>query len=86
MEAFCESTCYEGCRIIEEVFLPGLEKACKHMSKSASAMHSAIKDCIPFVQAVLAKYGLAHFEMATLKLESESSLYDAQKVSSTLRE
>ena len=43
-------------------------------------MSNAINDCIPYVQAVLSKYGLSDFETKTLKLESESSLYEAQKV------
>ena len=80
MVKFRDSTCCEGCRIVEDEFLPGLDKACKHMYKSAQAMLNAIKDCIPYVQAVLNKYGLANYEKSSLKLESESNLYEAQKV------
>ena len=50
------------------------------MLKSVNVMSNAINDCIPYVQAVLSKYGLSDFETKTLKLESESSLYEAQKV------
>ena len=63
------------------MFLPALDKACKHMLKSAQAMLSAITDCIPYIQAVLAKFGLSKSDTrCTIKLENESSLYEAQKV------
>jgi hypothetical protein len=80
VEQFYQSSCYDGCRIVEEFFLPGLEKASKKMFKSAHMMQHAIKDCIPYVEAVLGKYGLTHFNKTLMKLESETSLYDAHKV------
>jgi hypothetical protein len=80
-EAFKDSVCHDGCHVIENVFLPGLDKACKQMLKSAQAMSNAINDCIPYIQAVLAKFGLSKSDTrSTIKLESESSLYEAQKV------
>jgi hypothetical protein len=81
LEKFNDSVCQDGCIIIENVFLPGLDRACKLMLKSTQAMLGATNDCVPYVQAVLAKIGLSKSDTRSIiKLESESSLYEAQKV------
>ncbi len=86
LETFNDSVCHEGCAIIENVFLPGLDKACRQMLKSAQAMFTAITECIPYIQAVLVKFGLSKSDtLSTIKLESEASLYEAQKVRSILK-